>query len=227
MKTENTLPSLQDITTDIGVYQEHDKLNHLLCQQPPESWVSDHPFIKKEVTNEQGQKIRVPYRYLPIDKVEHLLRKIFKKYRIEVMQVQPLFNAVQVSVRVHYKDLVTSNWDFHDGVGAVQLQTAKGKSPSDYANINNGAVMMATPHAKTLAIKDACDMFGDLFGANLNRDSLIPHTMDAKDPKKEVEELFENKKASLSGEEISQIERVINNDEEESYSKVIEILKSK
>jgi hypothetical protein len=51
-------------------------LNFLLNQEPPKSWVAKHPIIKKEVIDEQGQKMKVPYEYLPIDKVEYLLRII-------------------------------------------------------------------------------------------------------------------------------------------------------
>jgi hypothetical protein len=37
---------------------------------------------------------------------------------------------------------------------------------------------MAYPIAKTIAIKDACDMFGNLFGANLNRRDTIEFKVD-------------------------------------------------
>jgi hypothetical protein len=59
--------------------------------------------------------------------------------------------------------------EFHDGIGASQLQTKKGTSPADLVNINHGAIAMAFPLAKTVAIKDACDHFGKLFGCDLNR----------------------------------------------------------
>jgi hypothetical protein len=39
---------------------------------------------------------------------------------------------------------------------------------------------MAFPIAKTIAIKDACDMFGSLFGANLNRKDVVEYTTDSK-----------------------------------------------
>jgi hypothetical protein len=60
---------------------------------------------------------------------------------------------------------------YHDGVGAWDLQTQSKSGPLklDISNINTGAVPMATGIAKTVAIKDACDHFGTLFGANLNR----------------------------------------------------------
>jgi hypothetical protein len=67
---------------------------------------------------------------------------------------------------------------FHDGIGAMQLQTAKGTSPADLININNGALSMAYPAAKTVAIKDACDHFGKLFGCDLNRKDTMNFTFD-------------------------------------------------
>ena len=45
-------------------------------------------------------------------------------------------------------------------------------------NINNGALSMSFPIAKSLAIKDACDHFGRLFGSDLNRKDLAPVGMD-------------------------------------------------
>jgi hypothetical protein len=66
-----------------------------------------------------------------------------------------------------------------DGIGAAQLQTSKGTSPADLANINNGALSMAFPIAKTLAVKDAADTFGSIFGANLNRKDVQAYQSDS------------------------------------------------
>lgn len=144
----------------------NDSLNAILSHPPKPEWVKEHPFIKN-------------HKYLPIDKVEYLLRRIFKAYKIEITGQGTAFNAVWVTVRVHYLNPATGEWSFHDGIGASQLQTAKGTSAADLANINNGAVTMGFPLAKTLAIKDACDMFGNLFGANLNRRDTLQHTPDS------------------------------------------------
>jgi hypothetical protein len=73
---------------------------------------------------------------------------------------------------------ITGDWSFHDGIGASQLQTKSGTSPADLININNGAISMAYPMAKTIAIKDACDHFGKLFGADLNRKEVISYEAD-------------------------------------------------
>jgi hypothetical protein len=166
MENKN-LPTLAELTGDVELAFKNDTLNLLLNQPPPSKWIKSHPFIKN-------------YDYLPIDKIELLLKKIFKRYRIEITGQGTAFNGVWVTVRVHYTHPVTGEWDYHDGIGAAQLQTAKGTSPSDLININNGALSMAFPIAKTVAIKDACDMFGSLFGANLNRKDVVEYTTDSK-----------------------------------------------
>lgn len=155
------LPTLSELFEDsIEVAGKQEGLNAILNTRPPDNWIKKHPYIKD-------------YLYLPIDKVEYLLRKIFRHYKIEITGQGTAFNGVWVTVRVHYFSPVTNQMEWHDGIGAIQLQVKKDTSPSDLANINNGAVSMAFPIAKTLAIKDACDMLGAVFGANLNRRDVI------------------------------------------------------
>ena len=153
------MPKLADIFAEggnIAVAGKTEELNAILNTNPPANWVKEHPTIK-------GHK------YLPIDKVEHLMRKIFKKYNIEITGQGTAFNGVWVTVRIHYFNPALNAMQYQDGIGASQLQTAKGTSPADLANINHGAISMAFPIAKTLAIKDAADLIGNIFGANLNR----------------------------------------------------------
>jgi len=223
------LPTLQDLVKDVEVYGKHDKLNFLLNQEPPKTWIKGHPYIKKTVTNEQGQRIQIPYPYLPIDKVEYLLRKIFKKYRVEVLREGTSFNGVYVTVRVHYKDPTTDEWDFHDGIGSIQLQTKKGTSPADLQNINNGALSMAFPLAKTLAIKDACDMFGKLFGADLNRDETLGASMDKpiltnEEKENAINDILKSD-VEISVEDRMYIERIVEEKETSSYDKVLKMFK--
>lgn len=163
-----TVPTVAELFSDnLEEAFKNEGLNVLLNQPPKADWVKVHPYIKG-------------HNYLPIDKVEYLLKKIFKKYRIEITGQGTAFNGVWVTVRVHYLNPVSNEMDFHDGIGACQLQTAKGTSPADLANINNGALSMAFPIAKTLAVKDACDHFGKLFGADLNRKDTIPFEADTR-----------------------------------------------
>lgn len=160
------LPTLQELFEDnMDLAAKTEGLNAILNTPPPEKWIKVHPFVAN-------------HRYLPIDKVEYLLRKIFKDFSIEITGQGTAFNGVWVTVRVHYLNPATGNMKYSDGIGAIQLQTAKGTSPADLANINNGAVSMAFPIAKTLAIKDACELIGNIFGANLNRKDTLSFSPD-------------------------------------------------
>src|SRR6185369_5714641 len=60
------LPTIQELFEDnIELAGKSEGLNAILNTHPPDKWIKTHPFI-------EGHK------YLPIDKVEYLLRKIFK-----------------------------------------------------------------------------------------------------------------------------------------------------
>jgi hypothetical protein len=149
---------------------KQDKIMVALNQEPPQEWVLEHPFIKD-------------FKYLPIERVEWLLKTFFKtQLKHEVIGFTTTLNAVSVHVRVHYKGFGSDEWMFHDGLGAKEIQTAKGTGSLklDLSNINRGAVEMALPLAKTIAIKDACDNFGKLFGSDLNRKQKMQYAEDTK-----------------------------------------------
>jgi hypothetical protein len=161
----SNLPKIQDLYSDKVLVQKSDVFVTLMNQPPQSKWIKTHPFIKG-------------YNYLPIERIEFLLKTIFKRYRIEITGQGQSFNGVWVTVRVHYLHPLSNEWDYHDGIGASQLQTKSGTSPADLQNINNGALSMAFPMAKTIAIKDACDHFGKLFGSDLNRKDIIAYDLD-------------------------------------------------
>lgn len=175
---KNKLPTIQELYDDesLELTVKIDNFNVILNQPPPESWVKVHPYVS-------GHK------YLPIEKVEWILRRIFKRYKIEITGQGVAFNGIWVTVRVHYFHPILEEWMYHDGIGSMALQVKKGSSPADLANINNGALSMAFPIAKSLAVKDATDHFGSAFGANLNRKDIMPTNPDEKlqDIKREKE----------------------------------------
>lgn len=162
---EPKLPSLSELFDDTQTAYETEALNKILNSPIPDKWIKKHPTVDNHF-------------FLPIDKVEFLLRKIFKRYRVKITGQGTAFNGVWVTVRVKYFNPVTEEWEYQDGIGSAQLQTKKGTSPADLANINYGAVGMAFPIAKSEAIKDACHLIGNIFGANLNRRDTIAFTPD-------------------------------------------------
>lgn len=159
---ERRLPAIVDLYNDveIEITDKRNQLNVLLNQPPAESWLKEHPSI-------QG------YKYIPINRIEYLLYRIFIKWRVEVKTVDLYANSMVVTVRLHYLDPVTGDWEWQDGVGASPLQTDKGAGAIDFMKMKNAAVMMAAPAAETYAIKDAAEKLGKLFGKDLNRKDQI------------------------------------------------------
>lgn len=216
MEEPTKLPTLADLTADLEIAFKNDQLNLLLNQPAPEKWVKQHPSIKT-------------HRYLPIDKVELMLKKIFKRYRIEITGQGHAFNGVWVTIRLHVLNPVTNEWDYHDGIGASQLQTKSGTSPADLMNINNGALSMAFPIAKSLAIKDAAHMLGRLFGSDIDRKDTVDFTPDKSltHDWQMLSELYTLKEESLTEDEKINCKRIIDNKEVPNFKKCLTLLKSK
>lgn len=164
-RPEVKLPTLSELSGDIEKAVQEDKLKLLLNQQPPEAWVKVNKFAKDS-------------KYLPIDKVEMMLDRIFQFWKVEILKTGQLFNGIEVTVRLHYRSPMDREWYYVDGVGAKELQTKKdtGVLKPDFSNVNPGAVEIALPIAKTQAIKDACHHLGKLFGRDLNRKETIAFT---------------------------------------------------
>lgn len=170
--TESKVPTLNELHYDSEIAFKNDVLNQLVNNPPNPKWVKRHPFVK--VQNEQGQMEQMPY--LPIDKVEYMLTRIFQQWKVEVLDVKQLFNSVATTVRLHYKSPITGEWMFHDGVGACGIQTDKGASASDLTAIKQSAVAMALPSSKSYAIKDAAENIGKIFGRDLSRKDTVGFT---------------------------------------------------
>jgi hypothetical protein len=152
-------PTIEELTKDIEGAWRDDAFKALMNQPPPDKWLKKNKFAKDAL-------------YLPIDKVEYLMDKIFRRWRVEVLHVGHAFNGVHVTIRLHYLNPVTGEWESQDGVGADEMQVKAGTSPADLANINRSALAMSIPKAKSEAIKDASHHIGRIFGRDLNRENI-------------------------------------------------------
>lgn len=151
--------SLAKIVGDLGdltTFLAEDEFLSVVNQEPPKQFVKDHPLAK-------GVK------YIPIDRVELMLTKIFQQWRVEITSSGQLLNSVFVNVRLHYKHPISKEWTFQDGTGAMAIQTDQGKTAADLAAIKSNAIMLALPAAKSYAIKDAAENIGKVFGRDINR----------------------------------------------------------
>lgn len=214
---KNQLAMLSDLEKGV-LPLDTEKLVLFLNQDPPVEFIKKHPYIKKEAVDAKGQKTRVGVDYMPIDKVEYLLRVIFKKFRVVITGQGSSFNGVWVTVRVEYVDPLSGEWCSHDGIGAAELQTKKDSSPADLASINPGALSMAYPIAKSLAIKDACHHIGRIFGSDLNRNSEADlYRVEEEITDEEIEQLFDLKESAIEAKRYNNIKRIIENRERDSY----------
>lgn len=161
--SKSDLVLLKETMGDIKEFVRQDDFLKVLNSEPPPQFIKEHPIAK-------GVK------YVPIDKVELMLDKIFQQWYPEVLKTGQLLNAIEVTIRLHYFHPVTKEWQFSDGVGAVAIQTDAGKSAADLAAVKSNAIMLALPAAKSFAIKDAAEHLGKLFGRDLNRKDTMAFT---------------------------------------------------
>ena len=166
METLVKIPTIQDLVAgDIDMKWQQNELNRLLNEEPPKSWLKDHPMAK-------GVK------YLPIERIEYMLTRIFKKWNVEVRQVQVIANSVVVTIRLFYQDVLSNEMLWQDGIGAAPIQTDKGAGAMQWDKAKSDAVMKAAPAAESYAVKDAAEKIGKLFGKDMNRaDKIMYNTL--------------------------------------------------
>ena len=167
--TKYQVPDILELYSEDGLTAREtaNKLNVLLNQSPKPEWIKKHPFVKDSAGN------ALPY--LPIERVEWLLTRIFISWRVEIKAIQLVANSVVALVRLHYWNVDTNEWSWQDGVGAAPLQTDKDAGAIEFNKIKSGAVMMAAPSAESYAVKDAADKIGRIFGKDVSRKEQISY----------------------------------------------------
>lgn len=166
--TEN-LPAKAETNKMLTLLSE-DKLDELkklqgylsiVNAEPKKEWLKSHPMIKKN-----GKALP----YLPIERAEWLMAKLFEDVEYEIMREGLLANSVYCAVRVWYTNPVTGKRLHQDGIGAIDVQTAKGASPTDFTQIVSGALNRNLPTAESYARKNAVQKIGNIFGGRLDGD---------------------------------------------------------
>lgn len=153
---ERSIPALHkdpDKAADYGAFLE--KLN----APPRPEWIKTNQGVK----------------YLPIERVEHLLRTIYQRWEVAVVGYCVIANAITVHVRLRVQDPVYGEWIEQDGLGAVPIQVKSGSSPTSFEAIVPNAIQKNLPAAESLAIKDAAEKLGKVFGSDINRKDEIAY----------------------------------------------------
>lgn len=147
---------LPEIHSDPERAAKQGRFLELINSDPKPEWVKDHPMKK-------GLK------YLPIGRIEHLLKTIYQRYEVIVIDWKIVANAIAVQVRLRVQEPVSLEWQEMDGLGAWTIQLKSGASAYDITQINSNAIQMNLPAAESEAIKDAAQKLGKIFGGDLNR----------------------------------------------------------
>lgn len=179
-------------------FSTRDELLLVLNQEPPREFVKDHPLAK-------GVK------YMPIDKVELMLTNIFQTWYVEILREGQLLNALYCAIRLHYKDPISGEMLFQDGVGAVAIQVDSGKNASDLGAIKSNAVMLGLPASKSYATKDAAENIGKIFGSDLNRKDTMafsPSYADNEDVEGKIEQATSIEELQMIIDNLSPSEKV-------------------
>lgn len=120
---------------------EIENLEEVLNFSPRKDWIKEHEQIKG-------------HQYLPIKEFEWLLKRLFGFPTIHIKSVIKDQNSVTVTV---YATLKNGNSIYDvSGIGSAEINARQN-------------VSMASPLAKTLAVKDAVELVGTIFGKDLNR----------------------------------------------------------
>jgi len=187
----NKLPTIKQIISgELDLPEKQTALNVLLNQQPPKDWLKTNKFAGNS-------------EYLPIDKIEYLLTKIFNDWFVRINNVRMFGNSIETSITLFYRPIIdelqedinnTSDdnlrtelikikhtrkkedwYDKQDGTGAAVIQVEAGEKASSFDKIKPYAIAIAAPKAESVAISDAADKIGRVFGKDLNRNSLLPY----------------------------------------------------
>lgn len=142
---------------------KRDQFLQVINTPPPQQWVKDHPTAK-------GVK------YIPIERIELLLTRIFQEWHVEIKREGQIANSVFMTVRLHYRDPIDGEYRWQDGTGAAPIQTEKGQSAANMAAIKSNAIMIGLPAAESYAIKDAAEKIGRIFGKDINRKDVAGFT---------------------------------------------------
>lgn len=154
----SNLPSIPELIADdkMSVRDKLDIYNQHINAEPNPQWLTVNPNAPR-------------LQYIPIQRVEWLLTKLFKDWRVEMIDTVVIANSVVVTVRLHVLHPITGEWTYNDGIGASPIITNKGASATDFSQVQSMSVMKAAPAAKSFAVKDAAELFGKILGRDLNR----------------------------------------------------------
>lgn len=146
------------------------ELQKLIESEPSPKWIKEHPTARRL----NGD----PVLYLPIERVDYLLRSIFVSHWWEILSTSIHQNSIQVTGRLLYLSFENGKVMHQDGVGGAM--TAQGIET---------AIAIAESNAK----KNAAKKIGKIFGRDLSRDFNEPQKTEQTNSENSEIEVLEQK----------------------------------
>ena len=103
-----------------------------------------------------------------------MLDAIFPGWSWERTNTQIMANSIVYEGILTVKNPHNSKEYKRAGAAAIPTQLSKGSQPMQIENIVTTAIQKNLPTAKSVALKNAAQSLGDLFGRSLNRDDELP-----------------------------------------------------
>lgn len=243
---------MENENTEIAVLQKFDGLSFLSKIENAETIskkfrimneaLNQEVLVKKNMKSElakngfNGGK-STDYDYVPIGVVEECLRQVFfRQVDFIIKQSYRDLNSFVIVARIKYKCPISGEKRIVDGIGAKSLQQDAGAKIYDFnSTMKANALELGVANAYSIAIKNAAKKLGDMFGGGLNRDEELTDNLNVFSEKvtnkpayqlKEIKRLFSEKEIRINPNEISNLNRIIDNEEKLSYAKVLKYLKS-
>ncbi len=150
--------------------EQSQSLTTMLYQPPPVGWLKQHPIIKVK----KGDKY-LPYTYLPIERVQLLLDKLFfGHWKTEGFKWERHFNEIIGTVQLTFLHPVTHEWITRSGAASIQIMQNKNSKISEFNETKKAnALEMGHPKLLSECFKNAAKTIGPLFGRDVSRDANI------------------------------------------------------
>ena len=108
--------------------------------------------------------------YLPIGLIENQLDELYSGLWQTEGTVELMGNSIVATVTLKVFHPTAKLWISRTGIGAKKVQLNKGAAAMDTSQMKADAFEKGAPAAKSMALRNAAQSLGQVFGRNLNRD---------------------------------------------------------
>ena len=150
----NKLQSLKDVAAD--VIEQCADFQAKLNRDPNPNFVKKTPDGKAQS--------------LTISSVENTIREMYNGLvQYKEFKYTQVLNEIVGTIEVHVFHPIIGQWMCYIGTASIEIMMNAGSDFTQLGNKKRNALYTGIPKLKSLCVKNACLLIGNIFGANLNR----------------------------------------------------------